>query len=331
MESSEVRRRRSAAQLLDAGEPRSAPEVVGRLLAVQAQELRSARLAVRARSSRLIAADVDASLNERALVVGWLLRGTLHLVRREDYAWLHGLSAPRQMAGSRRRLGEEGVAPTEAERAVKLVETSLAADGPLTRTELAERLAASGIRTEGQATPHLLRLAALEGVTVLGPVRDGVQAYALAREWLGEAIPPVERERALVTLAERYLTGHAPATAEDLAAWAGLPLHDARAALAAVEPDFPPAAEPLPRLLPSFDPYLLGWKDRSFAVPPQHARRVHPGGGVLRATATVDGIAVGTWSLRGGRVQIDAFAPLAPEHAAALEEEAADVERFEAG
>jgi winged helix DNA-binding protein len=327
VDESGLRARRSAAQLLDAARPRSAPEVVGRLLAVQAQELRSARLAVRARSSGLTAADVDRELTEeRSLVVGWLLRGTLHLVRREDYAWLHALTAPRQMTGSLRRLGEEGVSPAEAERAVGLVESALA-DGPLTRAELAERLTAAGIRTEGQATPHLLRLAALEGVAVLGPVRDGVQAYVLAREWLGDA-PVVDRETAFVTLARRYLAGHAPATPQDLAAWAGLPLRDARAALAGTEPDLPCAADLPPRLLPSFDPYLLGWKDRSFAVPPEHARRVHPGGGVLRATAIVDGVAVGTWSLRGGRVELDLFTP---EHAAAFEDEAGDVERFERG
>jgi hypothetical protein len=66
-------------------------------------------------------------------------------------------------------------------------------------------------------------------------------------------------------------------------------------------------------------------------VPPKHARRIHPGGGFLRATATVDGRAVGTWSLRGGRAEIDLFTPLAPEHATALDDEAADVERFAAG
>jgi len=319
--------------MLDAGGTRSVREVVGRLLAVQAQDLRSARLAVRARASGLTATAVDRVLTEeRSLVVGWLQRGTLHMVRREDYAWLHALTAPRQMAGSRRRLGEEGVSPAEAERAVELVETSLAAEGPLARAALAERLAAAGIPMEGQATPHLLRLAALEGVAVLGPVRDGVQAYALVREWLGEELTTtVDRDAALATLAARYLAGHVPATAEDLAAWAGLPLGQVRAPFGEVEPDLPAAADPPPRLLPAFDPYLLGWKDRSFAVPPEHARRVHPGGGVLRATATVNGVAVGTWRLRGGRVEIDAFVPLPPEHASALEAEAADVERFEAG
>ena len=328
MESAELRKRRSAAQLLDA-RPRPAPEVVGRLLAVQAQELRSARLAVRARSSGLIAADIDRELTEeRSLVVGWVLRGTLHLVRREDYAWLHALTASRQLTGSLRRLREEGVSPAEAEHAVGIVESALAAEGPLTRTELAEQLAAAGIRAELPAVRHLLRLAALEGVAILGPVRSGAQAYALTQEWLGAELPAVDRDAALATLGARYLAGHAPATDEDLAAWAGLPLRDARTALAEIKTDLPPAAEPPPRLLPSFDPYLLGWKNRSFAVPPAHARRVHPGGGVLRATATVHGLAVGTWSLRGGRVELDLFAP---EHAAAFEEEAADVERFVAG
>jgi Winged helix DNA-binding domain len=331
VEQSELRARRFAAQLLDGDGPRSAPEVVGRLLAVQAQDLRSARLAIRARSPRLTAADIDRELTvERSVVVGWLLRGTLHLVRREDYGWLHALTTPMQAAASRRRLGQKGVPPEDAEMAVRIVEAALAGEGPLTRSELAERLAAEGVRTEGQATPHLLRLAALRGVAVLGPVREGGLAYALAREWLGAEPPAVDRDAALMELASRYLTGHAPASPEDLAAWSGLPLRDTRAALAGIEPRLAAPAEPPPRLLPSFDPYLLGWKDRSFLVPAKHARRVYPGGGILRATATVDGIAVGTWSLRGGRVDIDPFAPLPQEHAAALEAEGADVERFEA-
>jgi Winged helix DNA-binding domain len=331
VEQSELRARRSAAQLLDDARPRSAPEVVGRLLAVQAQDLRSARLAIRARASGLTAAEVERELTTaRSLVVGWLLRGTLHLVRREDYGWLHALTAPPQMATSRRRLAEEGVSPAEAERAVGLIESALAAEGALTRAELAERLAAEGIHTEGQATPHLLRLAALRGVAVLGPVRDGVQAYVPTREWLGPQAPTVAREAALTELASRYLAGHAPASPEDLAAWSGLPLRDARAALSGIEPRLAAPAKLPPRLLPPFDPYLLGWEGRSFLVPPEHARRVHPGGGMLRATATVDGIAVGTWSLRGGRVELDSFAALAPGAAAALEAEAADVERFEA-
>lgn len=335
------------------GAGESTPErIVERVLAVQAQDLRAARLALRARGSGLTAAAVDRALSdERSLVIGWLCRGTLHLVRSDDYPWLLGLTAPSQAAMSRRRLRQEGVPPNDADRAVAVIDRALHEDGPLARPQLAERVAAHGIRTEGQAMPHLLGLAARRGVTVLGPVHDGTPLFAPARDWLGVApateLAGAEREAALAELARRYLAGHGPSTAADLAAWAGLPLRDARAGLGAIAGELEdlggglvelarsgrtPARLPA-RLLPAFDPYLLGWRDRSFAVPARHARRVHPGGGILRAVATVDGVAVGTWSTRrrGDRVTVtvEPFVSLAPGAESALRAEARDVERFE--
>ena len=321
---------------------------MGRLLAVQAQDLPAARLALRARATGLAPADVDAALtDERSVVVAWLGRGTLHLVGRDDYPWLLALTAPTRLATSRRRLGQEGVSPKDAERAVKTIEGALAEAGPLTRPELAQRIAAKGIRTEGQATPHLLMLAALRGIAVLGPLRgDGRHAFALTRDWLGAApslpLEGADRDAALAELGRRYLAGHGPARAADLAAWSGLPLRDARAGLNAIASelaqgdddlvdlttrDRAPDAIPA-RLLPAFDPYLLGWKDRTFAVPAAHATRVHPGGGMLRATATVDGLAVGTWSAAGGEVDLELFARVASAAKAALQAEADDVARF---
>jgi hypothetical protein len=68
-------------------------------------------------------------------------------------------------------------------------------------------------------------------------------------------------------------------------------------------------------------------------VPAEHARRVHPGGGIVRAVATDDARAVGTWTARrsGGRlaVTVEAFAATGPELDAALRADAADVARFE--
>ena len=70
-------------------------EGVRRLLAVQGQDLRGARLAIRARSTVASAAEVDRALSEeRSLLITWLNRGTLHLVASEDYWWLHALTAP---------------------------------------------------------------------------------------------------------------------------------------------------------------------------------------------------------------------------------------------
>jgi hypothetical protein len=343
-----LRRARAAAQLLHRPGALGVAQVVGRLLAVQAQDLRAARLALRARSVGLRAPDVDAALSaERSLVVAWLMRGTLHLVGRDDYPWLLGLTAPTRLSASRRRLAQQGVSADDAERAVRIVARALADDGPLTRSQLAERIAAEGIRTEGQATPHLLMLAALRGVAVLGPLReDGGHAFALARDWLGTAPPTelagAERDGALAELARRYLAAHGPAAPDDLAAWSGLALRDARAGLQAIASELAErgddlvdlaAREPTPeaipaRLLAAFDPYLLGWKDRAFAVPTRYAKRVHPGGGMLRATATVDGLAVATWSSAGGTLKLEPFGRLPAGARAALEADADDVARF---
>ena len=151
---------RFAAQLLT-GEPgRSAVDVTRRLLAVQGQDPRGARLAIRARSAGLCAADIDRALTaERSLLITWLNRGTLHLVCSEDYWWLHPLTTPPLFTASARRLAQEGVPPGDADRAVAVIEASLAADGPLTRAQLAERITAAGVRTEGQALVHILLLA----------------------------------------------------------------------------------------------------------------------------------------------------------------------------
>jgi hypothetical protein len=81
-----VQARRFAAQLLSGVPARRPVEVAERLLAIQGQDPRGARLAVRSRSGGLTAADVDRALTEdRSLLITWLNRGTLHLIRSEDY------------------------------------------------------------------------------------------------------------------------------------------------------------------------------------------------------------------------------------------------------
>ena len=325
--------RRARAQGLSGRRATTPAAVVKRLLAVQAQDWRAARLAIRARSTGVTAVDVDAALG-RELVAGWLLRGTLHLVSREDYPWLLGLTAPGRLATSRRRLGQEGVTPAAADRAVELIAATLADGGPRTRAELGAALDAAGIRTTGQALPHLLLLAALRGVALLGAIRDGAPAFVAARDALGAApatsLEGGARERALAELGRRYLRGHAPAEAEDLAAWSGLPLRDARAGLAAAGLPRPlrAPAPPTPRLLGPFDPYLLGWKSRAFAVAAAHAKAVHPGGGILRATMLVEGRVAGTWTGGAGGVRLEPFAGLSDDVAAALDRESRSVERF---
>ena len=311
-----------------------------RLLAVQGQDPRGARLAVRARTSGLAAADVDRALTEdRTLLITWLNRGTLHLVRSEDYPWLHALTTPPLLTSGARRLRQEGISPDAAERAVATVERALTEDGPLTRLQLKERLKAAGLSAEGQALIHLLFLVTLRGIAVRGPMVGKQHAYVLVRDWLGEP-KTVDRDVALAELARRYLAGHAPAADRDLARWAGLPLRDARAGLKAIASELeelddglvrlakwrPEAALPPPRLLGAFDPVLLGWTSREEIIGAHTALVTR--NGIFHPFALVGGRAVGRWRFPKGEVVLEPFEPLSGAVAAALEAEAADVMRF---
>jgi Winged helix DNA-binding domain len=256
------------------GPPARDPVAVAeRLLAVQGQDPRGVRLAIRARTEGLSAADVDRALTvDRSLLITWLNRGTLHLVRSEDYPWLHALAGPRLGPAVARRLSQEDVSPAAIERGVGMIESALAREGPLTRLQLREHVAAADVPVAGQAMIHLLAEASLRGLIVRGPMIGKQHAYALVRDWLGES-PPVDRDRALAELARRYLAGHGPADERDLAKWAGLPLRDVRTGLCAIASELveredglvdlagraPPAELPPPRLLGAFDPVLLGW------------------------------------------------------------------------
>ncbi|MGH2867940.1 MAG: winged helix DNA-binding domain-containing protein [Solirubrobacteraceae bacterium] len=336
----QVHARRLTAQLLAGAPARDPLAVAERLLAIQGQDPRGARLAIRARSRGLSAADVDRALTEeRSLLTTWLNRGTLHLVRSEDYPLLQQLMTPPLKTSSATRLAQEGIDAAVAERGLTVIERALGADGPLTRLQLRERLERAGVPVTGQALIQLLFRAAIDGLIVRGPMIGRHHAYALVRDWLPRA-RPIPRDRALAEFARRYLAGHGPADERDLARWAGLPLRDARAGLTAIASELRPApgglvdlarrgrAAPLPGpcLLGAFEPLLLGWNGRE-PVLGEHAGRVISGG-IFRGFALAGGRAVALWRLTGGTVEIEPLALLAAEHRRALERDGEALSRW---
>ncbi|MBI4261067.1 MAG: AlkZ family DNA glycosylase [Actinobacteria bacterium] len=351
MDEGRVRLLRHRANLLDARERRSPGDVVRLLVGLQAQVPAAPSLAIRARSAGLTAEDVDrALLEERSIVRTWAMRGTLHLITAEDFPWLLPLTAERQLAGAYRLLAEEGLPAERAERAVELMERMLAAEGPRSAGEIVDRLAGHGIRVEGQGRPHLLRLAALRGIVCQGPRRAGAPTFVLVRDWLAPDPGPPDL-LAPAELAIRYLRSHAPAAPEDLAAWSGLRVSDARRAWEAVgrrltEVDaggrrlwtLGGSTQALRRgavrLVPEFDSYLLGWKSRSWALPAEHEREIFPGGGIIRPAVLLDGRVVGTWSTARGKdpaASLRLFEPVPDRARQAVDREVGDVVRFRAG
>jgi hypothetical protein len=336
-------RRRLTAQQLTGPPARGPVEVARRLLAIQAQDGRGARLAIRARTHGVTSADIDRALtDERSLILTWLNRGTLHLVDSEDYPWLQALTTPPLETANARRLAQEGVPPAMAERAVDVIARALTDEGPLTRDALRERLTAADVVVAGQAFVHVLFRASLEGLIVRGPMIGRQHAYVLVRDWLPAPGPAaaVSRDAALAELARRYLAGHGPAGERDLARWAGLPLRDARAGLSAVAGELRDepgglidlrargrlGPMPPPRLLGPFEPMLVGWGSRGPVLGEHDARVVT--GGVFRGFAMVGGRGVATWRLHGPEVAIEPFASVSEADAQALRDDGAAVTHF---
>ncbi len=325
--------------------PARSPEAVAeRLLAIQGQDPRGARLAVRARSEGLVASDVDRALDERRLIITWVNRGTLHLIRAEDYPLLQATTTPPLWTSCRTRLRQTGVGDA-ADRGVETVRRALA-DGPRTRVELRDALDSADVPTAGQALVHVLFYATLQGVCVRGPMVGKEHAFVAVGDWLGaDAVAGCEeavadRETALGELARRYLLGHGPATDGDLARWAGISLGDARAGLKKISRRTvdlgdglldlrkreDPAPLPPPRLLGAFDPLLLGWASREQVVG-EHKLLV-TNNGIFRPFALVKGRAVATWRLPKGKVEIEHLENVTKKATKELETDARDVEAY---
>jgi hypothetical protein len=324
-----------------------ADDVVSHLVGVQAQVLRAAGVALAARDEGLTAEAVTrARIDDRSIVLAWAMRGTLHLMAAEDHGRFAPVLTEPHIGRSMRRLREEGVSGDDAERAVGLIERMLAREGPLTRPEIARRLRRRGLRTEGQAIAHLVWLAAAERGVCFGPDRNGARAFVLARDWIGEANHPAERQDVARDLAHRYLRAHAPATEDDFAAWSGLPAADSRRAWSMISDRASEVATPLGpmqvprtrgveappgqlRLLPEFDEYLLGWSDRRFTVPAERRRAINAGGGLIRPAVLRDGVAIATWKLeRLGRSRTFVVHPFGRMSAATKRAVVAEAERI---
>jgi hypothetical protein len=247
----------------------------------------------------------------------WCLRGTLHLVAAEDVPWLLELVRPSLVAANRRRRAELGLDDEATARGVQLVADSLRADGPLTRPEIADRLRANGIASEGQATIHIIWRAAIDGLVCYGPDRDGAETFVSLESWIHSAAcnRPAEPVSELL---RRYLAAYGPATRDDFGAWSGLPRSAIDRAWSTLgdQPSLPASQPRRPsdisvvRLLPAFDSVWVGYRDHSAFIDPQFIQRVFPGGGVIRPLVFAGGRIVGTWSRRATRRGVDLSADL---------------------
>ena len=326
--------------------------VAAATLGLQAQSPPAAALSVRSRSRGLTAADVErARLEERSVVRTWCMRGTVHLLATEDVPWLLALVAAPQVRAARRRLGQVGLAGDRADRALRAVDEALAEHGELARDELlaAVRRRVRGVDDSAPVTYWVPHLAALEGIACATREPGGRTHYARLSDWAGISLRAPD-DMGAAELARRYLLAFGPARPQDLAAWSGLPVGDARAAWSLIAGELSEVRAAgtamwrlrrrpgggdggsVVSLLAAFDTYLLGYRGRDLMLARERAGDLMPGGGMISPTVAVDGWLVATWKLDARRrpavLTVTPYGRLDRAVRAGLEAEAADVGRF---
>jgi len=352
---SQLRVLRLRAQSLAPRRPRkSLLDVVRAVCGVNAQLPSAMCLSLRARLKDLTLEDIQSGrVTERRLVRTWCMRGTMHLLAADDLELLLSAIAPAVIRGGWRWLEKRG--GLRRERAAGVLDAAhkvLKANGPMSRPDLMEALAKKygpGIKS---AAAGVVQLNGVLGAVCFGPDQGAKPTYAALDDWLGRKVK-LSKKPDHAELARRYLQGYGPAAPRDLAAWWGLGLTETKAAWKVLgdelieldaegqqvwllASDSAASAAPAPaqgsvRLVPAFDTYLLGYRDRSFAVhPDDHQRIFH--GGEMAPVILEDGFAIGTWRYeqRGEQVRITAapFSPLKPGIRAAIAQEAEDIGRF---
>lgn len=316
--------RRLESLLLDRRTVRLPGEVVDWFGAMQAQDLASGEWSFGVRCVGLTQADVHQATVDRKILRTWPMRGTVHFVPPRDARWMLEVTGVRALAGAARRREQLGLSDATVDTAAEVLRQALRGGGCLTRAECVEHLVEAGLHTASEHGYHLLWYASQIGVTCIGPQRGKEQTFVLLDEWVPD--PRVlDRDEALAVLALRFVRSHGPVTRHDLARWTGLTMGDTTRAIALAGDELEPVdvggtemvvaagvlddeARPSPDvlLLPGFDEYMLGYKDRAAMLTDEQFERVVPGrNGVFKPTVVVDGRVVGTWSRKVRAAHVD--------------------------
>lgn len=312
MDLQEIANYRLISQQIAKATSKTPAEVVSLLGAVQAQDYTGSLWAIGLRLKNAKQTDVLEAIAKRTIVRTWPIRGTLHFVSREDVRWMLSLYGKQNIMGYHRSAGINEAVLKQGKAAI-----IKAFDGKkvIERRDLHDALKRSGIPAmkNNTARSHVMRRSAREGLICFGPHSGKQATFVLLDEWVADK-KPARREDAIATLASRYFASHGPATVKDFAWWSGLGMSEARNGTATVAPQLRketlgnetylmpkkmPKLQADPQeahLLPSFDEYIIAYKDRSAILNPKYTHEVISGSTFLFLPVILfDGRVIGTW------------------------------------
>lgn len=341
----ELNRALLARQLLLERSTGPLPRAIERIGGLQTQYAPSAYVSMWSRLGGFRRDELTRALERRRVVQATLMRVTIHMVSARDFRLF--VAAIRQ--GRREwwlRTHRNEIEGLDMEAVAARVRAHLAS-GPLRASQLKDHLSVDGF-------PPVAWSGAGLWVDLVRVPPSGTweqrraDLYGLAESWL-QPSSPTEAE-GLGHLIRRYLEGFGPASAKDVASWAGLPVtkvlptmermglrrfRDERGGQLLDLPrgPLPDPTTPAPgRFLPTWDATLLIHARRTQILPEVYRPLVFDTATPHSvSTFLVDGSVAGTWRYEGGRVRLDPFDSLPRSARRALEDEAASLAAFHAG
>jgi hypothetical protein len=300
-------------------------EVVRWLGAVQAQDYLHSLWGIGQRLNNAREVIIEKAVLEKSIVRSWPMRGTLHFIPAEDLRWMLKYLTPRVVKRQNALFLKAGLDKTVFTKCRKIIIDALKEFGVLTREELYGALEKKKISTANVRGLHITFVLAQEQIICFGPRNGKQQTFTLLDEWL----PPsknVTWDEALYKLAFSYFRSHGPATADDLAWWAGLTKTEAKGALESVKSKFVsenvsgreywfspdiPTGRTIPNIahfVSVYDEYGIAYKDRSALVQGKRAEKLK--GRDFLNMVMVKGQIGGFWkrTLGKGKVVVDVSA-----------------------
>lgn len=343
---------------LAAHQPASLIMICQNVCGIQAQVMSSAEMAIWARGHHLKQTDMQSALWEkRTLVKTSCMRQTLHLLQTSDFLlYINALKRSR-LAALHQIMSRFGVTPKEAEAMTAAIVAALK-KGPQTQPELIQQIVPKvGKKLKAYIKAawsiQIFRAALVEGLICYGPPRGSKSTFIRADQWLPpqKEIPETEAKQ---TLLRRYLRAYGPATARDFSRWSGISMAEVKPVWESLREemrevqcedqksfilrdDYDTLAQSnlndhILRLLPAFDPYLLGHAGKDHLLDMRHYKRVYRAAGWIAPTVLLNGKIVGVWSHTRNAVhavlRLELFEKITKKSHAQIEAEAASLSDF---
>ncbi len=318
-------------------------EVTDHFGAIQGQDYAGSKWALALRTPDCTEASVTEAVCNRQVVRTWLMRGTLAFASAGNMHWMLELLGPELLKARTSRRAALSLTSDNLHRCRDAFAEELRGGRILNRDEMYAIIDSCGTTCEGQRGYHILSHLALEGILCFGPPSGSKDTFVLLDEWVPKS-DPLTRQQALARLAKLYFSSHGPATIHDFAWWSGLKMTDVRTGVQEIEETLTsfesggrvykmpkvsgiPIHEDQALLLPGFDEYILGYKDRSDVLSPARNQEICPGNnGMFLSTIILRGRVAGIWKREIKRnqvtVTVNPFDALSPEDLVLIEKAA---------